>query len=152
MTVEFELVTEIAAPRERCFDLSCDIDAHLGSMEASDEQAVAGVTSGPIGLGQSVTWKARHFGIAWTMTSHIVGYDRPDRFVDEQVEGPFSRFHHEHEFAATVRGTRMTDRVRFDAPLGLLGDTVERLILARYLRRLIQTRNTYLRSVAETHR
>ena len=57
MTVEFEVVTDIGAPRERCFDLSCNVDAHIASMLASNERAVAGVTSGQIGIGESVTWK-----------------------------------------------------------------------------------------------
>jgi ligand-binding SRPBCC domain-containing protein len=149
MTVEFELVTEIAASPQRCFDVSCNIDAHLGSMEDSNERAVAGVTSGQIGLGETVTWNARHFGIPWTMTSRIVEYDPPRHFVDEQLKGPFSRFRHEHAFEPTAVGTRMVDRVHFDAPFGPLGDAVEKVILGTYLRRLIQTRNDYLRHAAE---
>jgi ligand-binding SRPBCC domain-containing protein len=152
MTVEFELVTQIAASPQRCFDLSCNIDAHLGSMEDFNERAVAGVTSGQIGPGETVTWKARHFGIPWTMTSQIVEFDPPRHFVDEQRKGPFSRFRHEHEFEATDVGTRMTDRVSFDAPLGPLGDAVDKVILGTYLRHLIQTRNDYLRHAAEGNR
>lgn len=149
MTVEFELLTEIAASPQRCFDLSCAIDAHLGSMVNFNEQAVGGVTSGQIGLGETVTWKARHFGITWTMTSQIVEYHPPHHFVDEQTKGPFSRFRHEHAFERTAVGTRMIDRVRFDAPLGPLGDAVEKLILGTHLRRLIQRRNDFLRHAAE---
>ncbi len=55
--------TEIAAPAERCFDLSRSIDFHLESMVASRERAVAGVTSGLIGAGQELSWEARHFGL-----------------------------------------------------------------------------------------
>jgi hypothetical protein len=46
----------------------------------------------------------------------------------------------------------MIDRVRFDAPLGPLGDAVERLILGSYLRRIIRTRNNYLRRASESGR
>ena len=73
------------------FDLSCDIDVHAGSMSASGERAVAGVTSGRIGPGQQVTWRARHFGIVWQMTSVISAHQRPHRFVDEMVRGPIGR-------------------------------------------------------------
>jgi ligand-binding SRPBCC domain-containing protein len=41
-------------------------------------------------LGDTVTWRARHFGIAFQMTSAITDYERPIRFVDEQQRGPFS--------------------------------------------------------------
>jgi hypothetical protein len=45
-------VTDIAAPTGVCFDLSRSIDLHLESMVASNERAVAGVTSGLICEGQ----------------------------------------------------------------------------------------------------
>ena len=88
MTVEFEHVTLIDAPIEIVFDVSLDIDAHLASMSDSNERAIDGVTTGHIGLGESVTWRARHFGIPFTMTSRVIELDRPRRFVDEQMRGP----------------------------------------------------------------
>jgi ligand-binding SRPBCC domain-containing protein len=149
MTVSFEHVTVIDAPVELVFDLSRDIDVHLASMATSGERAVAGVTSGRIGLGESVTWRARHFGIPFTMTSRVTEYDRPRRFVDEQVAGPFARFRHEHRFDSAGDATVMTDRLDFDAPLGPLGDVVEWVILGRYLRRLIEQRGRFLKAEAE---
>lgn len=149
MTVEFELHTTIRVPRSEVFAASLDIDAHLASMEASGEQAVGGVTSGQIGLGETVTWKARHFGLTWTMTSKITELDEPRRFVDEQVRGPFRRFRHIHLFADTPEGTMMTDQIVFDAPFGLLGDLTERAVLGSYLPKLIEERNNYLRDELE---
>lgn len=151
MTVEFEVVTEIAAPPERAFDLSLDIDAHLGSQAAAHEQAIGGITSGLIGLGESVTWRATHFGIPFTMTSRITEWERPHRFVDEQTKGPFRRFHHEHRFEPDGTGTRMIDRISFDAPLGPIGWTVERAVLGRYLEQLIVERGRYLKTQAESN-
>jgi len=150
MTIEFEVVTEIAAPPDIVFDLSLDIDEHLGSMADSGERAVGGVTSGKIGLGEEVTWRARHFGIPFTMTSRVTSLDRPRRFVDEQVSGPFRRFHHEHTFDPTDTRTRMVDRITFDAPFGPIGRATEMLVLGRYLRHLIEVRGEYLKGVAES--
>jgi len=149
MTVTFDLETRIAAPPAAVFDASLDIDAHLASMEESGEKAVAGVTSGLIGLGETVTWRAKHFGITWKMTSKITELERPLRFVDEQQRGPFTRFHHEHIFEPTAAGTLMRDHIEFDAPLGPLGDLVERLVLGKYLPKLIVERNRYLREELE---
>ena len=149
MTVEFEHLTTIEAPIDGVFDLSLDIDAHLASMAESGERAIGGVTSGQIGLGESVTWRARHFGIWFTMTSRITEWERPHRFVDEQVRGPFRSFHHEHRFESVDGTTSMTDRIRFDAPLGPIGRVVERLVLGRYLRQLIEERGRYLKAEAE---
>jgi hypothetical protein len=41
----------------------------------------------------------------------------------------------------------MIDRVSFAAPLGFFGRAVERLVLAAYLRRLIEQRNSFLQGI-----
>lgn len=149
MTVRFEHETLIDAPTETVFDLALDIDAHRDSMVASNERAIAGVTTGRIGLGETVTWRATHFRIPFTMTSKVTALDRPHGFVDEQDRGPFRSFHHEHLFEPADGGTRMVDRVRFDAPLGPIGRLVERVVLATYLSKLIAVRAQYLKAEAE---
>lgn len=73
-------------------------------MARSGERAVGGRTSGELALGESVTWRAVHFGIPFRMTVAITEHEAPDRFVDEQVRGPFGRWRHEHLFAADARG------------------------------------------------
>lgn len=142
MPTAFTIVTTAPVPCERLFDASLDIDAHVDSMRGSGERAVAGVTSGRIGLGETVTWRARHFGILFTMTSRITALERPHLFVDEQVRGPFTVFRHVHTFASSDGGTRMTDTLTVGAPV--LGALAERSILVPYLRRLIRARNAYL--------
>ncbi|WP_060915374.1 SRPBCC family protein [Microbacterium oleivorans] len=142
MTASFTEVTRAVCTPEELFDLSLSIDTHLESMAHSGERAVGGVTGGAIGLGESVTWRARHFGVVWKMTSRITDLDRPHRFVDEQVRGPFRSFHHEHRFERTGDVTVMTDTVTLRSPL--LGWIVEPLLLRPYLQRLIRTRNTVL--------
>jgi ligand-binding SRPBCC domain-containing protein len=140
----FVLTNLVAATPEECFRLSLSVDAHTASMSASDERVVAGVTAGVMRSGDTVTWRAKHFGIAFTMTSKICEYDAPYRFVDEQVSGPFRRWWHEHRFEAVASGTLMTDVVEFESPAGPLGRIVNRLILTRYMRRLIRHRNSWL--------
>jgi ligand-binding SRPBCC domain-containing protein len=144
MTVSFVCRTESSLPRERLFDLARSIDAHVDSQQGSGERAVGGVTSGLIGEGQQVTWRARHFGIPLTMTSRICALEYPASFVDEQVKGPFKSFRHVHEFEAAGSGSVMTDRIELTAPLGILGLIAERLFLRRYLQRLIADRGRFL--------
>jgi ligand-binding SRPBCC domain-containing protein len=82
-------ITLIHAPLERCFDLSRSIDLHKVSTARTGEQAIAGVTSGLIGLGEEVSWRARHFGVWQQMTSRITAFDRPAYFQDTMVRGAF---------------------------------------------------------------
>jgi len=139
-----ELTTEIPAPPDQCFELSLSVDAHRSSMSDSGERAVAGVTSGVMGPGDSVTWKARHFGLLITMTSVISDYDAPHRFVDEQQSGPFRRWWHEHRFESVAGGTLMTDVVEFESPAGAVGRLVNALVLTRYMTKLLKQRNAWL--------
>lgn len=150
MTAHFVVTTIVDAPPEAVFDLSLDIDAHLQSMAKSGERAVAGVTTGMISLGEEVTWRARHFGVPFTMTSRVTEWERPTMFVDEQTRGPFRRFRHEHRFEAVPGGTRMIDEITFDAPRGPMGWLAERVVLERYLHDLIEQRNAHLMSVAQS--
>ncbi|PWD51016.1 cyclase [Serinibacter arcticus] len=145
MPSTFTLVTESSAPAEALFDASLDIDLHVASMSRSGERAVAGVTTGRIGLGESVTWRARHVGIWFTMTSRVTALEHPTRFVDEQVRGPFRSFSHVHLVESTPSGSRLTDVVTLASPV--LGVLAERLFLVPYLRRLIRERNRVLPGV-----
>ncbi|WP_431877791.1 SRPBCC family protein [Amycolatopsis sacchari] len=149
----FEATTAIAAPPRRVFDVSLEVEIHLTSMAGSGERAIAGVTSGRMKLGDTVTWQARHFGLPWRMTSVISACEPPGHFVDEQVRGPFRRWRHEHFFEPDGHGgTLMRDVVEFAAPLGPLGLVAERTVLRRYLPHLIRIRNEHVRTAAEAAR
>lgn len=147
-----ELVTTILASPDAVFDACLDVDTHTRSMGNSAERAVAGVTTGLLKADDVVTWNARHFGIPWRMTVRITDYQRPTRFVDQQISGPFDRWRHEHLFTVDPRDpttTLMRDVVEFTAPAGAIGALVCNLILTPYLRRLIARRNGFLaRSLA----
>lgn len=146
-------MTTVPAERERVFGTSLDVDAHTSSMRRSGERAVAGMTSGRLGPGDRVTWRARHFGVWWQMSVRITEYEPPSRFVDEQVSGPFGHWRHEHHFQPhdTEPGaTVMSDLVDFSVPAGVAGRVVGATILRPYLRHLIVVRNAFLVQTLQT--
>lgn len=145
------LETTIAAPPERCFLLSLSIDLHTRSTAQTQEQAIGGVTHGLIGLGETVTWRGRHFGIMFSQTTRISQYDRPRHFQDVMVQGIFQRFDHDHFFTELDNErTLMRDELVFAAPLGPLGRLAEILVLRAYLKRFLEERNEVIRCVAES--
>jgi ligand-binding SRPBCC domain-containing protein len=148
-----EELTLIRAPIERCFDLSLSVEVHeLGNVHFG-EQAVplAGKTSGVMALGESVTWRARHFGVRQRLTSQITRLDRPHAFQDTMLSGAFAYMQHDHFFRERSDGiTEMRDFFRYAAPLPLLGVIAERLVLDRYMRNLLRERNAVVRQVAES--
>jgi ligand-binding SRPBCC domain-containing protein len=143
------LKLNIKAPPPVCFDLARNIDVHEASTAQTGEQAIAGVTTGLISLGESVTWRAKHFGIWQTLSSKITEFDYPKRFVDEMVSGAFRHFRHEHTFEAVGSGTLMTDIFEYSVPYGLAGSIFDKLVLKRYMTRLLVQRNAVIRAYAE---
>lgn len=141
--------TRIQASPQRCFDAARDIDLHVESLAHTGERAIAGKTSGLIGLGEVVTWQGRHFGIVQRFTSKITALEAPHFFQDTMQRGAFRSFVHDHFFIAGNDGTLMRDVLTFSAPLGILGRLVERLVLREYLRRLLVGRAEVIRRAVE---
>ena len=145
-----ELLTDINASIGTCFDLARSIDLHVHSTAQTNERAVAGVTSGLVGLGDTVTWEATHFFVRQRLTVEIVEYDHPHHFRDSMVRGAFKRFDHDHYFKTTDTGTQMTDVFSYSSPLGLLGRLANLLLIDRHMRKLLVTRNELIKSAAES--
>lgn len=145
-----ELETKIAAPPERCFLLSLNIDLHKESTAQTSERAIAGVTHGLIGQNETVTWQGRHFGLLLTHETLISKYKHPHHFQDIMLRGMFRTFEHDHAFDLQPDGsTIMHDELRFAAPLGPLGLIAERVFLRSYLAGFLKQRNRLIKQVAE---
>ncbi|MEO9964834.1 MAG: SRPBCC family protein [Reichenbachiella sp.] len=145
-----ELINHINAPVHRCFDLSRSIDLHTLSTAQTGERAIAGVTSGLIGMGQTVTWRARHLGVWQTLTTSITEYDQPRRFVDVMTSGVFKSFRHEHIFEESGNGTQIIDRFEYESPLGIIGRAADWIFLKSYMTKFLIERNQHLKLYAET--
>ena len=151
--VTIDELTTIRAPIERCFDLARSVEVHLAGNIHCGESAVAtdGVTAGLIGIGQRVTWRAKHFGIWQRLTSEITAMDRPGYFQDTMIEGAYRFMQHDHVFRAlSPDETEMRDVFRFAAPLPVLGRLVEIALLRRYMRALLRERNAVVKEIAES--
>lgn len=142
--------TVIAAPRQVCFDLSRSIDFHRFNMQHTNEEAIGGVTTGLINKGESVVWKATHFGISQIMSVKITMMVFNVAFMDEMVEGPFKGFTHLHRFDEHNGGTLMTDSFEYQTPFGIVGKLFDKVILKRYMSRLLQHRNRMIKQAAES--
>ena len=70
--------------------------------------------TGGIEPGSKVELKIGPF--RWTALH--TAYEKNRLFVDEQIEGPFAKWVHRHEFESLGRATRLTDRVEYRLPGG----------------------------------
>lgn len=144
------IITTINAPIERCFDLARSIDMHQHTSSRTNEKAIAGVTKGLINKGETVTWKAKHFGITQTLISEITQMEFPVLFEDCMLKGAFKKIKHLHTFEKRGTETIMTDVFEFESPLGFLGVLFNTLILTNYMKRFLQERNEEIKRVAES--
>ena len=145
-----KLKTIIIAPIERVFDLARCIDLHEKTMSKHNEKAIAGVTKGLINLGETVTWKATHFGISQRLTSKITKYDRPKYFQDVMLKGAFKNFIHDHFFEKNESGTIMRDVFNYESPMWILGKIADLVFLEKYMRNLLEERNKLIKITAES--
>lgn len=153
MTIEQRL--NIRAPLDRCFHLARSVEVHVAGNVHWGEQAIAagGVTSGLLDLGARVTFRARHFGIRWRLTSEITGMTPFTHFQDTMIAGPFQSMQHDHFFRELSPGrTEMRDVFVVSAPLGPLGRIAEAVFLRRYMTSLLEERNYVIKRIAESSR
>ncbi|MBK8087817.1 MAG: SRPBCC family protein [Chitinophagaceae bacterium] len=146
------VTTFIAAPIDIVFNLSRHIGLHKISQQDHKEEAVAGITSGLIQQGESVTWKAKHLFKTRFMTVEITDMKKPDYFEDVMSKGDFVSYAHKHHFKQIDNGTIMIDEVSFESPHGYLGKVVNRFYLTGYMKSLIQKRNKTIRLYAESNK
>ena len=146
---QITLETLINAPAEICFDLMRDVRIHTQTTSQTHEKAIAGVTEGMMGLGQTVTFEGTHLGFRQRLTVKVTAFERPTLFVDEMTDGNFKAFRHVHEFTEQDGKTRMRDTLTWTSPFGILGRVVDILVLKGHLRRLVSMRNAILKKLAE---
>ena len=146
------LTTFIAAPIQRVFDLSRSINLHKISTAHTNEEAIAGVTTGLINNGETVTWKAKHLFKTRLYTSIISAMQPPISFVDEMQKGDFKSLKHEHHFKQIDNGTIMIDVLNFESPYGIIGKWFNAIYLKNYLQKFIEQRNKVIKEYAETEK
>jgi ligand-binding SRPBCC domain-containing protein len=143
------LTTFIKAPVERVFDLSRNIQLHKETMRQHNEEAVAGTRFGLIEKDESVTWKAKHFFKTRILRVQVTEMKKPVQFIDEQAQGDFKKMKHEHHFKPCENGTIMIDLFHFESPYGPIGKWLNAFYLKRYIKHLLQQRNTVIKEYAE---
>jgi len=67
--------------------------------------------------GAEFDYTIRWFGIKLRWRTRIIDYQKPVRFTDIQVSGPYSSWQHIHTFEKLSKGTRLKDEVTYGIPL-----------------------------------
>ena len=82
---------------------------------------VVGKSTRELEKGTLIDYKLKLHGLPLHWQSEIISWAPPEHFIDNQISGPYTLWHHTHKFEALAGGTLITDRVQYLVPLGLLG-------------------------------
>jgi ligand-binding SRPBCC domain-containing protein len=116
---EFTLHTELWLPRPRGEVFPFFADARNLETITPPWLKFEVLTPAPIEMrpGTLIDYRIRVHGIPIRWRTEIAEWQPPHRFVDVQLRGPYTLWHHTHTFEARDGGTLCADRVRY-RPLG----------------------------------
>ncbi len=101
------------------------------------------VTPRPITMkaGALIDYRLRVHGLPIRWRTEIMAWDPPHRFVDRQLKGPYTMWHHTHTFEERDGGTVCRDRVRY-RPMG--GALIQALFVRRDVEKIFAYRTERL--------
>ncbi len=100
------------------------------------------LTPGPIGIhtGTLLDYRLSWHGLPIRWRTEIKDWNPPFGFTDVQLKGPYTLWRHTHTFTPREGGTLMEDVVRYELPLGPLGDVAHAISVRRELQQVFDYR------------
>jgi ligand-binding SRPBCC domain-containing protein len=93
-----------------------------------------------IALDSTLDYTIRWAGVPIRWQTRIIDWTPPTQFIDLQIRGPYTLWHHQHRFTPTAEGTECTDRVIYKLPGSLLGRAVHATLVRRQLQEIFRYR------------
>ena len=77
----------------------------------------------------------------------ITDYEKPYKFVDQQIKGPYSLWHHTHTFEEKNGGTLICDNVTYAIPLGIIGQFMHAIYIKHDVNSIFKYRGKILNQI-----
>jgi len=100
--------------------------------------------------GSLIDYTIRLFGIPIHWRTLISDYEPPFRFVDQQIKGPYTFWHHTHTFKLVEGGVEIIDEVKYSLPLGWLGTLAHAIWVRKDLEKIFEYRKTVIQHYFDT--
>ena len=99
--------------------------------------------------GSLIDYTIRLFGVPIHWRTLISDYEPPFRFVDQQIKGPYTFWHHTHTFRLVEGGVEIIDQVKYSLPLGWLGTLAHAIWVRKDLEEIFEYRKTVIQNYFE---
>jgi ligand-binding SRPBCC domain-containing protein len=91
--------------------------------------------------GMFITYKVSPVaGIKLNWVTEITQLNYRKFFIDEQRQGPYRHWHHEHHFKEVEGGVEMHDVLYYSMPFGFIGKIVEQIFVKRKVKEIFDFR------------
>ena len=90
--------------------------------------------------GQIIDYTIKLLGIEVRWKTIITEYNGKNKFVDQQLKGPYSMWHHTHEFKEFNGSIDMIDNISYVMPFGILGQIINKVWVKRDLDNIFKYR------------
>jgi ligand-binding SRPBCC domain-containing protein len=147
---EFETTVTVQCSIDRAFDF---LLRPANAQKVSPPTVGLQFISAPeiVEVGSRLEFKIQAYGQVQKFVHEIIQVDRPDKIVEKQVQGLFSKWVHAHEFSTSASGeTTIIDRIEFEPPSGLLGFLLTRKRILEELEDGYFHRHKQLRKLLES--
>ena len=87
------------------------------------------------------------FGIPLKWQTEIINVNKPHSFADRQLKGPYKIWEHTHTFIQQENGTLMQDEIKYQIPLGILGQLAHSLFVREKVKDIFRFRENALNKI-----
>ena len=102
-------------------------------------------------VGRLIDYNIYLLGIPIHWRTLITDYEPPNMFVDQQIKGPYTMWHHTHTFHKVKGGVEIKDRVVYSIPFGFLGRLLNYLWIKRDLNNIFLHRKKVIDKLFENN-
>jgi ligand-binding SRPBCC domain-containing protein len=96
--------------------------------------------------GQIIRYKVKPLaGIPMDWTTEITQVNEHKFFIDEQRQGPYKMWHHQHHFEEKDGGVLMTDIIHYWPPFGVIGNLANSLLIKKQLKSIFDFRKIQIK-------
>jgi len=97
--------------------------------------------------GTTIDYRLRLHGIPFAWQSQITEWKPNRSFADIQTKGPYSFWHHKHEFEEKNGGTLLKDYVTYKVPFGIIGDLLAHHFVKKDLENIFSFRRSKIKEL-----